>query len=88
MDFELKSELPFISITLVYRATQFEVNETLIDTGSATTPFASDYLSKFGIVPQSGDKVCKIIGVGEVSMSLKNELTLSLLVTLLLKRSV
>jgi len=64
MDFELKSELPFISVTLVYRATQFEVNEVLIDAGSATTLFSSDYLSRFGIVPQSFDQVRKIIGVG------------------------
>ena len=64
MDFELRSDLPFIGLTLVYRATQFEVNDVLIDTGSATTLFASDCLSRFEIVPQSGDKIRKITGVG------------------------
>ena len=36
----------------------------MVDTGSAATLFASDYVRKFGIDSEPEDKIRKIVGVG------------------------
>jgi hypothetical protein len=64
INFELRKKLPFISITAVHRGIEFQIDHVLVDTGSAATIFASDYLRKFGIDSEPEDKVRKIVGVG------------------------
>ncbi len=43
---------------------EFKIDNVLVDTGSAATIFASDYVRKFGIDSESEDKIRKIVGVG------------------------
>ncbi|WP_171899661.1 hypothetical protein [Candidatus Marithrix sp. Canyon 246] len=62
INFELRKKLPFISITAVHRGIEFQIDHVLVDTGSAATIFASDYLRKFGIDSEPEDKVRKIGG--------------------------
>ncbi len=62
--FELRNKLPFISITAIHNSIEFRIDNVLVDTGSAATIFASDYLRKFGIDSEPEDKVRKIVGVG------------------------
>ncbi len=64
INFELRKKLPFISITIVHNSIEFIIDNVLIDTGSAATIFASDYIRKFGIESEPEDKVRKILGVG------------------------
>ena len=64
INFELRNKLPFISITAVHSGIEFIIDNVLVDTGSAATIFASDYIRKFGIYSEPEDKVRKIVGVG------------------------
>ena len=43
---------------------EFRIDNVLVDTGSATTIFASDYVRPFGIDSEPTDKIRKIVGVG------------------------
>lgn len=62
--FELRHKLPFISITVVHGGIEFQIDNVLVDTGSAATILASDYVRKFGIDSEPEDKIRKIVGVG------------------------
>lgn len=64
INFELRNKLPFISITVVHRGIEFQIDNVLVDTGSAATIFASDYVREFGIDSEPEDKIRKIVGVG------------------------
>jgi len=64
INFELRNKLPFISITAVHSGIVFKIFNVLVDTGSAATLFASDYVREFGIDSESEDKIRKIVGVG------------------------
>jgi len=64
INFELRKKLPFISITAVHNGIKFRIDNVLVDTGSAATIFASDYIREFGIDSEPEDKVRKIVGVG------------------------
>ncbi len=64
INFELRKKLPFISITAVHSGIEFKIDNVLVDTGSAASIFASDYVRKFGIDSASKDKIRKIVGVG------------------------
>lgn len=74
--FELRKNLPFISITAVHKGVEFSIDNVLVDTGSAATIFASDHIREFGIDSEPEDKIRKVIGVGETNMFLKRELML------------
>ena len=64
INFELRNKLPFISITAVHGGIEFRIDNVLVDTGSAATIFASDYVRQFGIDSEPWDKIRKIVGVG------------------------
>ena len=64
INFELRKKLPFISITVIHSGIEFKVDNVLVDTGSAATIFASDYVRKFGIDSEPEDRIQKIVGVG------------------------
>jgi hypothetical protein len=64
INFELRHKLPFISITVVHNGIEFKIDNVLVDTGSAATIFASDYVREFGIDSEPEDKIRKIVGVG------------------------
>ena len=64
INFELRKKLPFISIAAVHNGIEFKIDNVLVDTGSAATILASDYIREFGIDSEPEDKVRKIVGVG------------------------
>lgn len=64
MRFTLRDNLPFVSVTLIYRGTAITVSHVLIDTGSARTIFAFDIVSGIQIGPAPGDILYAIRGVG------------------------
>jgi hypothetical protein len=64
INFELRKKLPFISITAVHSGIEFKIDNVLVDTGSAATLFALDYVRQFGLNSEPEDKIRKIVGVG------------------------
>lgn len=64
MQLTLKDDLPFTTITIEYRGQELSLSDVLIDTGSASTILAADWVAKIGIVPEPGDRLLMIAGIG------------------------
>ena len=64
MKLALKHNLPFTAASLSYRDQSLEIPHILIDTGSASTVFATDAVSQLGIVPSPDDRLRYLRGVG------------------------
>jgi predicted aspartyl protease len=64
MQLALRDNLLFIAVSIAYRGAEIEIPSVLVDTGSASTLFATDVLAKIGIVPEPHDILVKIYGVG------------------------
>lgn len=64
MQLVLKDDLPFITIKVVYRGMEIEIPNILVDTGSASTLLSADLVAKIGLVPEPGDTLYTIRGVG------------------------
>ncbi|WP_088833647.1 retropepsin-like aspartic protease [Paenibacillus tyrfis] len=58
--------LPFISLTIIYKGKELELQKVLLDTGSASTLFNADLVRDIGVVPEENDVVDTIRGVGGV----------------------
>ena len=58
--------LPFVSVTIIFRGKELEMNKVLLDTGSASTLFNADLVQEIGVVPEENDVVDTIRGVGGV----------------------
>jgi hypothetical protein len=56
--------LPFTSAILIYNRREIEIPYVLVDTGSASTVFSSDWGQKIGIVPEISDTIRTLWGVG------------------------
>ena len=64
MQLWLKDNLPFTTVTLGYRGQELEIENILVDTGSASTIFAADGLAAIQIIPLPDDILHTIRGVG------------------------
>lgn len=64
MQLRLVDDLPFATVTLAFQGKTAEINNVLIDTGSATTVLAADQVSQVGLVPAADDILFTIRGVG------------------------
>ena len=60
----LRDELPFVTATVIYGRACVEVANVLVDTGSASTLINSDILAAVGVLPQPGDRLRTLRGVG------------------------
>lgn len=49
---------------MTYRGTTLDIDHVLVDTGSATSVFSADALDVLGILPEPGDALRRIHGVG------------------------
>jgi hypothetical protein len=56
--------LPFTSAVLLYRQREIEIPFVLVDTGSASTVFSSDWGAKAGIIPEAEDTIRILRGIG------------------------
>lgn len=72
----LQDNLPFTSVTIVYRGKRLKIQKVLIDTGSATTILSADILQHIQLIPEPNDTLYTIRGVGgsEVVFSRKVDL--------------
>jgi len=64
MQLLLKDELPFTTVKISYQGEAIEIDNVLVDTGSASTIFAADVLSTINVTPEPDDKLYAIRGVG------------------------
>lgn len=64
MHIELKDNLPFVSVTVVYKGEMINIPNTLIDTGSGTTILSADVVSAVNLTPSPEDILYTIRGVG------------------------
>jgi len=66
MKLALRESLLFVPMTLVYRGVTLEIDDILVDTGSATTLLSIDSVAPLGIHPEPTDIIRRIWGVGGV----------------------
>ena len=64
MQLALRHDLPFVTVTVGHRGASVEVPDFLVDTGSASTVLSADVAAGLGIVPESGDRLRTLRGVG------------------------
>ncbi len=61
---ELRSGLPFVPVRLRHGEHELELHDVLLDTGSAGTLFATDSVSRIGLVYEPEDMLHRIHGIG------------------------
>ncbi len=64
MQVSLRDNLPFVAITVSYQGEHTSLSEVLIDTGSARTILAAEFVAAIGISPAPRDDLYSIRGVG------------------------
>lgn len=60
----LRDDLPFMTVGLSYEGQSIEIQDVLVDTGSASTLFAADAVAAISLFPQPTDELRLIRGVG------------------------
>jgi hypothetical protein len=60
----LEGSLPYLEVTLRFSGQQLQLHRVLLDTGSAGSVFAADVVDALGIMPESTDRLRRILGVG------------------------
>jgi len=64
MNLSLRDSLPFVSATISYRGAAVNIDNVLIDTGSATSIFSADRVARVQIIPLPNNTLHIIRGVG------------------------
>jgi len=66
MQLSLRDDLPFVTTTIAYQNQVIDVENVLVDTGSATTLLSADIVAGIHIVPRPEDEIHMIRGVGGI----------------------
>jgi predicted aspartyl protease len=74
MQLILRDDLPFTILTIAYEGVETEVQDVLVDTGSATTVLAADIVASIGIEPEPTDRLLTIQGVGGTEVVFERKL--------------
>lgn len=64
MNIRMVGRLPFVNATLTYKGQEIELQDILLDTGSAASVFSADELMDLGVKPEPEDFLRKLLGVG------------------------
>lgn len=64
MHLTLRDNLIFVTVTVGIQGRQTEIPEVVVDTGSASTLLSADCLSAIGVMPEPGDVLYTVRGVG------------------------
>ena len=64
MTIRLEDDLPFVIVTVTYNGQSIELENVLLDTGSAGTAFSIARLLEIGLEVALGDPIHRIRGVG------------------------
>ncbi len=68
MQLLLENNIPFVSVAISNAGKKIEIPNILVDTGSASTVIAADWLTTIGISPSAEDILYTIRGVGGVEI--------------------
>ena len=68
MQLLLEHDLPFVTTQIVHRGVVLEIPRVLVDTGSVTTLLSADVVEQAGILPELGDHLRNIYGVGGIEL--------------------
>jgi predicted aspartyl protease len=66
MQLTLKDDLPFVRIGLSFAGNYIEIDDVLVDTGSASTVLGAQAVAAIGIQPEMDDVLYTIRGVGGI----------------------
>ena len=64
MQLTLQDDLIIVPVTVVYRDQEIQIQNMVVDTGSATTMISTDVVAQVGIVPELDDVLHFIRGIG------------------------
>jgi hypothetical protein len=64
MKIVLRNGLPYVTATLIFQDRQIELENVLLDTGSAGTVFSTDKLAQIGLEYEPSDLLYTIRGIG------------------------
>jgi hypothetical protein len=64
MQLTLQDDLPFVQVTLAYRGKTVNVDQVLVDTGSASSIFAARAVAVIDVLPEMTDTVYTVRGIG------------------------
>jgi hypothetical protein len=64
MQLMLQDDLPFVQVTLTYRGKTVNVDQVLLDTGSASSVLAARVVAPIDILPEMTDTVYTVRGIG------------------------
>ncbi len=64
MRLTLRDDLIIVPVTVVYQGQEIQIQDMVVDTGSATTMISTDIVAQVGIVPELDDVLRFIRGVG------------------------
>lgn len=64
MKLRLDDRLPYVTATLRFAGRRLNLDQVLLDTGSAGSVFAADAVYALGIEPEGADVIRRICGVG------------------------
>ena len=64
MNLSIRYELPFVTVTIRYKGRNLELDNVLLDTGSAGTLFHVERLMTIGLLMEPEDMIRRIRGVG------------------------
>jgi hypothetical protein len=64
MNLQLQYGLPFVAVNLRHQDYMVEIENVLVDTGSAGTIFATDEVAKIGLILEPHDVIRRVRGVG------------------------
>jgi hypothetical protein len=68
MELQLRDNLPFAQVRVVYQGATIEISDVLVDTGSASTILAADVVAAIQLTPLPDDSLYTIRGVGGVEV--------------------
>ena len=64
MQLTLQDDLPFVRVTLAYRGRTVDIDQVLLDTGSASSIFAARAVAPIDVLPEMTDTVYTVRGIG------------------------
>ncbi len=64
MKIRIEGGLLYVTAELVYQGQKLTLQDVILDTGSAATLFSVDESVKLGLVPEPGDPIRRVRGVG------------------------
>lgn len=64
MQLDLRSELPFATVTVTHRSVSLSIRDVLVDTGSAGTVLSANIMAQMSVHPEPADRLRALRGIG------------------------